>query len=64
MILFIGLYTELSMQAITTQDGKLVITMTEMKNHDLNFQSGMWLCSSFAIAENAHRIQRHAEFME
>ncbi|KAI0269875.1 glycoside hydrolase family 16 protein [Gloeopeniophorella convolvens] len=28
-------------QAITTKDGKLVITMTEQSNHDLNFQSGM-----------------------
>ncbi|KAF7294736.1 Beta-glucan synthesis-associated protein SKN1 [Mycena indigotica] len=27
--------------AITTKDGKLVITMTEVKNHDLNFMSGM-----------------------
>ncbi|RDX50206.1 glycoside hydrolase family 16 protein [Lentinus brumalis] len=27
--------------AITTQDGKLVITMTEVRNHDLNFRSGM-----------------------
>ncbi|KAJ7075867.1 glycoside hydrolase family 16 protein [Mycena belliarum] len=27
--------------AITTKDGKLVITMTEKPNHDLNFQSGM-----------------------
>ncbi|KAJ6619541.1 glycoside hydrolase family 16 protein [Mycena sp. CBHHK59/15] len=27
--------------AITTQDGKLVITMSEQTNHDLNFQSGM-----------------------
>ncbi|KAJ7063500.1 glycoside hydrolase family 16 protein [Mycena amicta] len=27
--------------AITTKDGKLVITMTEVNNHDLNFQSGM-----------------------
>ncbi|KAJ6584746.1 glycoside hydrolase family 16 protein [Mycena capillaripes] len=26
--------------AITTENGKLVITMTEMNNHDLNFQSG------------------------
>ncbi|KAI0051117.1 glycoside hydrolase family 16 protein [Auriscalpium vulgare] len=28
-------------QAITTKGGKLVITMTEQSNHDLNFQSGM-----------------------
>lgn len=28
-------------QAITTQDGKLVITMDETPNHDLNFRSGM-----------------------
>ncbi|KAH9042091.1 glycoside hydrolase family 16 protein [Lactarius pseudohatsudake] len=28
-------------QAITTKDGKLVITMTEQSNHNLNFQSGM-----------------------
>lgn len=27
--------------AITTADGKLVITMTEVENHDLNFMSGM-----------------------
>ncbi|KAJ6546811.1 glycoside hydrolase family 16 protein [Mycena capillaripes] len=27
--------------AITTKDGKLVITMSEMNNHGLNFQSGM-----------------------
>ncbi|KAJ7144959.1 glycoside hydrolase family 16 protein [Mycena crocata] len=27
--------------AITTKDGKLVITMSEVKNHGLNFQSGM-----------------------
>ncbi|KAJ6557272.1 glycoside hydrolase family 16 protein [Mycena vulgaris] len=27
--------------AITTKDGKLVITMTEQPSHDLNFQSGM-----------------------
>ncbi|KAJ7644331.1 glycoside hydrolase family 16 protein [Roridomyces roridus] len=27
--------------AITTQDGNLVITMTETPNHDLNFMSGM-----------------------
>ncbi|KAF9481170.1 beta-glucan synthesis-associated [Pholiota conissans] len=27
--------------AITTRDGKLVITMTEQRIHDLNFQSGM-----------------------
>ncbi|KAJ7645569.1 glycoside hydrolase family 16 protein [Mycena polygramma] len=27
--------------AVTTKDGNLVITMTEMLNHDLNFQSGM-----------------------
>ena len=26
--------------AITTKDGKLVITMTEVENHDLNFMSG------------------------
>jgi beta-glucanase (GH16 family) len=28
-------------QAITTANGKLVITLSEMQNHDLNFQSGM-----------------------
>jgi hypothetical protein len=28
-------------QAITTKDGKLVITMTEQNTHNLNFQSGM-----------------------
>lgn len=28
-------------QAITTKDGKLVITMTEQDTHNLNFQSGM-----------------------
>ncbi|KII86911.1 glycoside hydrolase family 16 protein [Plicaturopsis crispa FD-325 SS-3] len=28
-------------QAITTADGKLVITMTEQQTHNLNFQSGM-----------------------
>ncbi|KAI0061632.1 glycoside hydrolase family 16 protein [Artomyces pyxidatus] len=28
-------------QAITTKGGKLVITMTEQDNHNLNFQSGM-----------------------
>ncbi|KIM89080.1 glycoside hydrolase family 16 protein [Piloderma croceum F 1598] len=28
-------------EAITTQDGKLVITLEEKQNHDLNFQSGM-----------------------
>jgi beta-glucanase (GH16 family) len=27
-------------QAVTTKDGKLVITMSEVNNHDLNFQSG------------------------
>ncbi|KAJ7778805.1 glycoside hydrolase family 16 protein [Mycena maculata] len=27
--------------AITTKDGKLVITMSEINNHNLNFQSGM-----------------------
>ena len=27
-------------QAAVTKDGKLVITMSEVKNHDLNFQSG------------------------
>ncbi|KAJ7066571.1 glycoside hydrolase family 16 protein [Mycena amicta] len=27
--------------AVTTADGKLVITMTEVNNHDLNFMSGM-----------------------
>ncbi|KAJ7134394.1 glycoside hydrolase family 16 protein [Mycena epipterygia] len=27
--------------AVTTKDGKLVITMSEQSNHDLNFQSGM-----------------------
>ena len=26
--------------AVTTKDGKLVITMTEVNTHDLNFQSG------------------------
>ncbi|EPQ51074.1 beta-glucan synthesis-associated [Gloeophyllum trabeum ATCC 11539] len=30
-----------SPDAITTQDGKLVITLSELNNHDLNFQSGM-----------------------
>lgn len=33
-------------QAITTQGGKLVITMTEQENHALNFQSGQWLILS------------------
>ncbi|TDL22109.1 beta-glucan synthesis-associated [Rickenella mellea] len=28
-------------EAVTTKGGKLVITMTEQQNHDLNFQSGM-----------------------
>lgn len=28
-------------QAITTENGKLVITMDEIENHDLNFRSGM-----------------------
>lgn len=28
-------------QAITTQDGKLVITIEEVKNHNLDFRSGM-----------------------
>ncbi|KAF8215119.1 glycoside hydrolase family 16 protein [Mycena galopus ATCC 62051] len=27
--------------AVTTRDGKLVITLSEVDNHDLNFQSGM-----------------------
>lgn len=26
--------------AVTTKDGKMVITMTEVLNHDLNFMSG------------------------
>jgi beta-glucanase (GH16 family) len=30
-----------SPDAITTTDGNLVITMTEERNHDLNFRSGM-----------------------
>ncbi|KZT28336.1 glycoside hydrolase family 16 protein [Neolentinus lepideus HHB14362 ss-1] len=30
-----------SPDAITTQDGKLVITMSELNTHNLNFQSGM-----------------------
>ncbi|KZT44415.1 glycoside hydrolase family 16 protein [Sistotremastrum suecicum HHB10207 ss-3] len=30
-----------SPSAVTTKDGKLVITMTEVPNHNLNFQSGM-----------------------
>jgi beta-glucanase (GH16 family) len=29
-------------QAITTKDGKLVITMTEQDSHNLNFQSGTY----------------------
>ena len=37
------------MQAVTTANGKLVITMTEQRVHDLNFQSGA--CLAFWIAE-------------
>ena len=33
-------------QAVTTKDGKLVITMSEVNNHDLNFQSGTSLSHS------------------
>lgn len=45
-----------SPEAITTKDGKLQITMTEILNHDLNFQSGMlqsWnkLCFTTGILE-------------
>jgi beta-glucan synthesis-associated protein KRE6 len=45
-----------SPEAITTKDGKLVITLTEQLNHDLNFQSGMlqsWnkLCFTTGILE-------------
>ena len=45
-----------SPEAITTQGGHLVITMTEQLNHDLNFQSGMlqsWnkLCFTTGILE-------------
>jgi hypothetical protein len=29
-------------QAITTANGKLVITLSETNNHDLNFQSGLY----------------------
>ena len=49
-------------KAITTQDGKLVITLEEKENHDLNFQSGMssdifqyLLISSFLIQACYHR---------
>jgi len=38
------------MQAVTTANGKLVITMTEQRIHDLNFQSGA--CLAFWIAES------------
>ena len=45
-----------SPEAITTKNGKLQITMTEIQNHDLNFQSGMlqsWnkLCFTTGILE-------------
>jgi hypothetical protein len=32
--------TEHICQAVTTQDGKLVLTMSEVPNHELNFMSG------------------------
>lgn len=35
------------MQAITTKDGKLVITMTEQNTHNLNFQSGEYTVHLF-----------------
>lgn len=37
------------MQAVTTANGKLVITMTEQRVHDLNFQSGA--CFHFQMTE-------------
>jgi len=37
---FIDDYAPIS-ATITTEDGKMVITITEQQNHDLNFMSGM-----------------------
>lgn len=55
-----------SPEAITTKDGKLQITMTEMQNHDLNFQSGMlqsWnkLCFTTGILEASISLPGNGE---
>lgn len=55
-----------SPEAITTKDGKLQITMTEIQNHDLNFESGMlqsWnkLCFTTGIIEASISLPGNGE---
>jgi beta-glucan synthesis-associated protein KRE6 len=44
-------------QAITTENGKLVITLTEQSNHNLNFMSGMFISSCLVQYSNFILIQ-------